>query len=54
MATLTDALKLHRSVYEIGKALPVDEEKIVRLVNEAAALVPDAGEDISLRVRIER
>ena len=26
MATLTDALKLRRSVYKIGKALPVDEE----------------------------
>ena len=50
MATLTEALKLRRSVYNIGKALPVDEEKIVRLVNEATALVPDAFDMKSQRV----
>lgn len=50
MATLTEALKLRRSFYNIGKALPVDEEKIVRLVNEATALVPDAFDMKSQRV----
>lgn len=48
--TLTDALKLRRTVYKIGKALPVDTEEIVRLVKEATALVPDAFDMKSQRV----
>ena len=47
---LTDALKLRRTVYKIGKALPVDAEEIVRLVKEATALVPDAFDMKSQRV----
>lgn len=48
--SMIDALKVRRSVYKIGKALPVDEEKIMRLVNEATALVPDAFDMKSQRV----
>lgn len=50
MTTLTDALRLRRSVYKIGKALPVDEKEIVRLVKEVTALVPDAFDMKSQRV----
>ena len=48
--TLTDTLKLRRSVYSIGKTLPVDSEEIVRLVKETTALVPDAFDMKSQRV----
>lgn len=89
---IVEGLKLRRSVYGIGKTLPVDEQAVVKLVEDATALVPDAfdmksqrvvlalgekqdklwdaiydafggiiaepapkaGEDISLRVRVER
>lgn len=48
--SLTNALRLRRSVYKIGKALPVDAGEIVRLVKEAAALVPDAFDMKSQRI----
>ena len=45
-----EALKQRRSVYQIGKELPVDAEEVVRLVEEATALVPDAFDMKSQRV----
>ena len=45
-----EALKQRRSIYQIGKELPVDAEEIVRLVEEATALVPDAFDMKSQRV----
>ena len=47
---IIDSLKERRSVYSIGKTLPVDAEEVVRLVNEATALVPDAFDMKSQRV----
>ncbi len=44
------ALKLRRSVYKIGKALPVEEAEVVRIVEEATRLVPDAFDMKSQRV----
>lgn len=47
---LIESLKLRRSVYQIGKTLPVDAGEAVRLVEEATALVPDAFDMKSQRV----
>ena len=47
---IIEALKQRRSVYQIGKALPVDAGDVVRLVEEATALVPDAFDMKSQRV----
>jgi len=48
--SMLDALKVRRSFYKIGKALPVDESEVVRTVTEATALVPDAFDMKSQRV----
>ena len=47
---MMEALKLRRSVYKIGKDLPVDEAEVVRIVEEATRLVPDAFDMKSQRV----
>lgn len=47
---MIEALKLRRSVYRIGKAMPVSEAEAVRLIEEATALVPDAFDMKSQRV----
>lgn len=47
---MIEALKARRSVYGIGKALPVEETEVVRVVEEATRLVPDAFDMKSQRV----
>ena len=47
---MIEALKLRRSVYRINKQLPVEENRIVQLVEEATRLVPDAFDMKSQRV----
>ena len=47
---MLEALKLRRSVYKIGKDLPVDEAEVVRVVEEATRLVPDAFDMKSQRI----
>ena len=47
---IVEGLKLRRSVYGIGKTLPVDEQAVVKLVEDATALVPDAFDMKSQRV----
>ena len=54
--SMIDALKLRRSVYKIGKTLPENYVLVAQMpfggIVEPPA--PKAGEDISLRVRVER
>ena len=47
---MIEALKARRSVYGIGKKLPVEETEVVRVVEEATRLVPDAFDMKSQRV----
>lgn len=39
---ILESLKERRTYYGIGKEIPVSEDKVVDLINEAAELVPDA------------
>lgn len=48
--SLNDALRMRRSVYAINDEMPVSEDEVVRLVEEATALVPDAFDMKSQRV----
>ena len=48
--SLNDALRIRRSVYAINDEMPVGEDEVVRLVEEATALVPDAFDMKSQRV----
>ena len=47
---MMEALRLRRSVYAIGKDLPVGEAEVVKLVEAATRLVPDAFDMKSQRV----
>ena len=47
---INELLKSRRSIYQIGKDIPVGDEEVIRLVQEAAALVPDAFDMKSQRV----
>lgn len=47
---VNDALRLRRSIYQIGKDMPVGDEEVERLVREAVELVPDAFDMKSQRV----
>ena len=48
--TVNEALKLRRSIYQIGKDMPVSAEEVEALVREAVELVPDAFNMKSQRV----
>lgn len=39
---LNDALKMRRSIYALGKELPVEEEIVLELIKDAVEFVPDA------------
>lgn len=48
--SMTEALKKRRSYYNIEKKLPVEQEEVIRLVEECTELVPDAFNMKSSRV----
>lgn len=48
--SITEALRQRRSYYNIGKTLPVEQEEVVRLVEDCTELVPDAFNMKSSRV----
>ena len=48
--SIVTSLQQRRSYYHIGKALPVPESRVVSLVRELTALVPDAFDMKSTRV----
>jgi hypothetical protein len=48
--SINELLKKRRSIYRIGKEIPVSDEEVVRLVTEATELVPDAFNMKSQRV----
>jgi hypothetical protein len=50
--SILDSLAARRSVYRLGRALPVSEEEIVQTVTRAAELVPDAFNMRSQRVAV--
>ncbi|MDO4323052.1 MAG: nitroreductase family protein [Lachnospiraceae bacterium] len=50
--SMREALKSRRSYYNIKKELPVAEEEVIRLVEDATELVPDAFNMKSSRVVI--
>lgn len=50
--SVKEALEKRRSYYNIEKALPVEEEKVIRLVEEFTEMVPDAFNMKSSRVAI--
>lgn len=50
--SILDSLAARRSVYRLGRDLPVSEEEIVRSVTRAAELVPDAFNMRSQRVAV--
>lgn len=49
---IIDALKNRRSVYQLGKNLPVSEDELISFVKQATELVPDAFNMKSARVVI--
>ena len=50
--SILDSLAARRSVYRLGRDLPVSEEEVVRAVTRAAELVPDAFNMRSQRVAV--
>lgn len=50
--SILDSLAARRSVYRLGRDVPVSEEEIVRSVTRAAELVPDAFNMRSQRVAV--
>jgi hypothetical protein len=48
--SINELLKKRRSIYRIGKEIPVSDEEVIRLVTEATELVPDAFNMKSQRV----
>jgi hypothetical protein len=48
--SINELLKKRRSIYQIGKEIPVSDEEVIRLVTEATELVPDAFNMKSQRV----
>lgn len=48
--SITEALRQRRSYYNIEKTLPVDKQKVIRLVEDCTELVPDAFNMKSSRV----
>lgn len=51
-SSILDSLAARRSVYRLGRDLPVSEEEVVRAVTRAAELVPDAFNMRSQRVAV--
>lgn len=51
-SSILDSLAARRSVYRLGRDLPVSEEEVVRTVTRAAELVPDAFNMRSQRVAV--
>ena len=50
--SILESLAARRSVYRLGRELPVSEEEIVQTVNRATELVPDAFNMRSQRVAV--
>lgn len=50
MSNINELLKKRRSIYQLNRELPVSEEEVVKLVQEATELVPDAFNMKSQRV----
>ncbi|HOO28999.1 MAG TPA: nitroreductase family protein [Lachnospiraceae bacterium] len=50
MVNIIESLKERRSYYNIGKELPVEENKVLELVEELTELVPDAFNMKSSRI----
>ena len=48
--SINDLLRKRRSIYQIGKDIPVSDEEVIKLVTEATELVPDAFNMKSQRV----
>ncbi len=48
--SITDALKQRRSVYNLGRNLPVEEDQVLDFITETTKLVPDAFNMKSQRV----
>ena len=48
--SIVNSLKERRSYYNISKNLPVDENKVIKLVEEATEFTPDAFNMKSARV----
>lgn len=48
--SINDALKARRSIYALKKEIPVSDDEIIKFVNEAAELVPDAFNMKSQRI----
>ena len=48
--SVNDALRIRRSIYQIGEDAPIDDDAIVKIVTDATELVPDAFNMRSQRV----
>lgn len=48
--SINESLKARRSIYQLEKNIPVSDDKIIKLVTDAAELVPDAFNMKSQRV----
>lgn len=50
--TIIDSMKMRRSVYHIGKNLPISEEQLLTIVQDAVQLAPSAFDSQSSRLII--